>query len=232
MFPISPICPKPKTKAWWGVDLGVSALATLSTGETITGPKPHKALLGRLQRLSRSLSRKQKGSANRAKAKAKLARLHARIANIRMDALHKLTSDLTRRFHTIGIEDLNVRGMVKNRHLARSIADMGFFEFRRQLTYKAAMRGGQVVVADRWFASSKTCSACGHKLENLPLSARAWTCPSCGKTHDRDTNAAINLKHMAVSSTVSACGEEGAGLGRKTPAKPASVKQEVSFVPV
>lgn len=107
-----------------GVDLGVSALATLSTGETIPGPKPHQALLGRLRRLSRSLSRKVKGSTNRKKAKAKLARLHARIAAIRSDALHKLTTDLTRRFHTIGVEDLNVRGMMANRHLARSIADM------------------------------------------------------------------------------------------------------------
>lgn len=215
-----------------GVDLGVSALATLSTGETITGPKPHKALLTRLQRLSRSLSRKQKGSANRKKAKAKLARLHARIANIRQDALHKLTTDLTRRFHTIVIEDLNVRGMMANRHLARSIADMGFYEFRRQLEYKAAMRGGQVVIADRWFPSSKTCSACGSVQEKLPLSIRQWTCPECGADHDRDVNAAINLKNMAVSSTVSACGEEGSGPARKRQAKPASVKQEVSFVPV
>lgn len=211
-----------------GVDLGVSTLATLSTGEAIDGPKPHKALLARLQRLSRSLSRKAKGSANRRKAKAKLARLHARIANIRSDALHQLTTDLTRRFHTIGIEDLNVRGMTKNRHLARSIADMGLFEFRRQLEYKAAMRGGAIVVADRFFASSKTCSACGHKLDDLPLSVREWTCPACGVAHDRDVNAAVNLKNMAVSSTVSACGEEGSGSGRKTGVKPASVKQEAS----
>ena len=215
-----------------GVDLGVAALATLSTGETITGPKPHKALLTRLQRLSRSLSRKQKGSANRKKAKAKLARLHARIANIRQDALHKLTTDLTRRFHTIGIEDLNVRGMVRNRHLARSIADMGFFEFRRQLEYKAAMRGGQVVIADRWFPSSKICSCCGHKQEELPLSVRRWSCSICGVEHDRDLNAAINLKNYAASSTVSACGGEGAGLGGDAKAKPAPMKQEVSFVPV
>lgn len=214
------------------MDLGVSALATLSTGEVISGPKPHKALMGRLRRLSRSLSRKPKGSVNRAKAKAKQAKLHARIAAIRQDALHKLTTSLTRRFHPIAMENLNVCGMLKNRHLARSIADMGFFELRRQLEYKAAMRGGQVVVADRFYASSKTCSVCGHKLETLPLSVREWTCPECGVIHDRDVNAAINLKNMAVSSTVSACGEEGSDPTRKRRVKPASVKQEVSFVPV
>ena len=111
-----------------------------------------------------------------------------RIANIRQDSLHQLTTDLTRRFHTIGIEDLNVSGMVKNRHLSRAISDMGFFEFRRQLEYKAEMRGAVVVVADRFFASSKTCSApgCGHKVDKLPLSVREWTCPVCGAVHDRD----------------------------------------------
>ncbi|WP_445672252.1 RNA-guided endonuclease InsQ/TnpB family protein [Pseudomonas inefficax] len=220
--------PKAENQGAVGVDLGVSALATLSTGETITGPKSHKALLARLQRLSRSLSRKQKGSEKRKKAKGKLAKLHARIAAIRSDALHQLTTSLTRRFHIIGIEDLNVRGMVKNRHLARSIADMGFFELRRQLEYKAAMRGGQVVVADRFYPSSKTCSSCGHKLEELSLSVRQWTCPDCATCHDRDVNAAINLKNMAVSSTVSACGEEGSGRRRKTTVKPASAKQEAS----
>ncbi|QGU33273.1 RNA-guided endonuclease InsQ/TnpB family protein [Thermochromatium tepidum] len=237
--------PKAENQGAAGVDLGVSALATLSTGETIPGPKPHKALLDRLRRLSRSLSRKQKGSANRKKARARLAKLHARIANIRSDALHKLTTNLTRRFHTICIENLNVRGMMKNRHLARSIADMGFFEFRRQLEYKAAMRGGVVVVADRFFASSKTCSACGHKLDDLPLSVREWTCPDCGSIHDRDANAAINLKKVAESSvggcqpfqrhadcSVTACGEAGSGLGRTLKTKPASAKQEVSFIPV
>ena len=220
--------PKAENQGAVGVDLGVSALATLSTGETINGPKPHKALLSRVQRLSRSLSRKQKGSRNRWKAKIKLAKLHARIAAIRSDALHKLTTDLTRRFHTIGIEDLNVRGMMKNHHLARSIADMGFYELRRQLEYKAAMRGGLVMVADRFYPSSKTCSNCGHKLESLSLSVREWTCPVCGMRHDRDVNAAINLKNLAVSSTVSACGEDGSGSSRKTRVKPASVKQEAS----
>lgn len=229
----NPHLPKAENQGVVGVDLGVSALATLSTGEPpIPGPKPHKALLNRLRRLSRSLSRKQKGSRNRAKARTKLARLHARIANIRQDALHKLTTDLTRRFHTIGIEDLNVRGMVRNRHLARSIADMGFFEFRRQLEYKAAMRGGLVVVADRFFPSSKTCSACGSVQDAMPLSVRQWICPDCGAHHDRDVNAARNLAIYAVSSTVSACGEEGAGFGRKTGVKPASMKQEISAEPV
>ena len=209
-----------------GVDVGVSALATLSTGEQVAGAKPHTALLQRVKRLSRRLSRKQTGSANRHKAKAILARLHVRIANIRSDALHKLTTDLTRRFHTIGVEDLHVRGMMANRHLARSIADMGLHECRRQLDYKAHRRGGQMVVADRWFPSSKTCSCCGTVMKTLPLSVREWTCEACGAAHDRDVNAAKNLERYAVSSTVSARGGEGAGLARKRKVKPSPVKQE------
>jgi putative transposase len=227
--PDSSHLPQAENQGVGGVDLGVAALAAISTGEKVLGPKAHTALLGRLRRLSRSLSRKQKGSANRCKAKARLAKLHARIACIRSDAMHKLTTNLTRRFHTIGVEDLNVRGMMQNRHLARSIADMSFFEFRRQLAYKADMRGGLIVVADRFFPSSKLCSACGHKLHELPLFVREWTCPTCGTNHDRDLNAAMNLCNNAVSSTVSACGEEGSGLRRKMKTKPASVKQEVSF---
>lgn len=144
-----------------GVDLGVKALGTLSTGEVITSAKPLKRLMATLKRLSRSLSRKVKGSANHHKAKQKTARLHAQISFIRQNTLHQLTTDITRRFHTIGIEDLYVKGMVKNRKLSRAISDMGFFEFRRQLEYKAQMRGGIVVMADRWYPSSKTCSVCG-----------------------------------------------------------------------
>lgn len=245
-----------------GVDLGVSALAALSTGEKVIGPKPHRALLKRLRRLSRSLSRKHRAakaklrlaakapipqgvrlpvSENARKARAKLSRLHARIANIRQDALHKLTSDLTWRFHSIVIEDLNVRGMLKNHRLARSIADMSFFEFRRQLEYKAERRDGLVMVAGRWFPSSKTCSACGTIQKELPLAIRQWTCPDCGVFHDRDVNAARNLLAYglarlkgptASSAGCEACGEEGAGRRRKTAVKPASVKQEVSFEPV
>ena len=220
--------PQAESQGAVGVDLGVSALATLSTGEVISGPKALACLLPRLKRLSRSVARKQKGSANRRKARLKLARHYVRIANIRADALHKLTTDLTRRFELIGIEDLNVKGMLSNRHLSRSVSDMSFFEFRRQLDYKARDTGSLVVIADRWFASSKTCSDCGWKLEELPLSVRSWTCPNCGAEHERDVNAAKNLKEYAVSSTVSACGEEGSDQGRKFLVKPASVKQEVS----
>jgi putative transposase len=209
-----------------GVDLGVSALATLSTGEVVAGPKALRALLGRLRRLSRALSRKVKGSRNRGKAKLKLAKLHARIGNLRRDGLHQLTTSITQRFHTIGIEDLNVKGMLANGRLARAVADMGFYELRRQLAYKAAWRGGQVVVADRWYPSSKTCSGCGHRLVQLALCVRRWRCPGCGAEHDRDVNAAINLKNLAVSSTVTACGGAGAGPVCKHWTKPAPLKQE------
>lgn len=231
-----------------GADFGVKADVTLSTGEVIQGPKPHKALLARVRRLSRSLSRKQRvtvevkqpdgttktvkrDSKNRAKAKLKLARLHKRIADIRNDFIHKTTTELTRRFHTIGIEDLNVSGMMKNHHLARSIADVSFFEFRRQLEYKASMRGGQIVAADQWFPSSKLCSECGYKMAEMPLKVRRWQCPCCHAEHDRDVNAAINLKNMAVSSMVTACGDVSAGLGcaaKHIPSETASMKQEVA----
>lgn len=195
-----------------GVDLGITALATLSTGEKILGPKPHKALMQRMKRLNQSLSRKKKFSANWKKAKLKLQQLHASIGNIRKDSLHKLTTDLTRRFNVIGIENLNVKGMLRNHKLARSIADMGFFEFKRQLTYKAARNGGLIVQASTWFPSSKTCSGCGNKVDKLPLNVREWVCPICGSFHDRDINAALNLKEMAVSFTVTACGEGSSGL--------------------
>jgi putative transposase len=224
----NPRLPQAENQGTVGVDLGVSHLATLSTGEKVEGPKPHKHLLARIRRLSRSLSRKVKGSRNRQKARMKLAKLHNRVTNIRKDALHKLTSDVTRRFHTIGIEDLNVRGMLQNRHLSRAVADMGFYEFKWQVEYKATMRGGLVVVADKWFASSKLCHQCGHKVEALTLATRSWSCPECGTHHDRDVNAAINLKNYAVGATVSACGEEGSGFGRKPKVKPASMKQEIS----
>lgn len=223
-----PPLPPSENQGAVGVDLGVITLATLSNGEAVTGPKSLRTLLDRLRRLGRALSRKVKGSRNRAKAKLKLARLHAHVANVRRNALHQLTTSLTWRFHTIGIEDLNVKGMLGNRKLARAIADMGFGELRRQLEYKAAWRGGRVIVADRWYASSKLCSCCGYKLDALDLGTRAWACPGCSTVHDRDVNAAMNLEKMAVSSIATACGEEGAGPVRERRVEPASAKQESS----
>ncbi|MBI3236422.1 MAG: IS200/IS605 family element transposase accessory protein TnpB [Chlamydiales bacterium] len=211
-----------------GVDLGISAMATLSSGEKIVGPKPHTASLRRLKQLSKALSRKIKGSKNRAKAKIKLARQHARISNIRLDAIHKFTTELVERFDTICIEDLNVQKMMKNRRLARSISDMGFREISRQLQYKTARKDGKLVIADRFFASSKTCANCGHVLVELPLSIRQWNCHVCGITHDRDVNAARNLAAYTVSSTVKACGESSSDRTNISCGETAPVKQEVN----
>ncbi len=208
-----------------GVDLGIKELATLSTGEAIPALKPHRVAHKRLVRLSRSLIRKQKGSANRAKAKAKLARLHLRIANVRKDALHKLTTRLATTFDAIGIEDLNVAGMVKNRSLARSISDAGFAEFRRQLEYKCVMTGARVHVVDRFYPSSKTCHQCG-TIHPMKLSNRVMVC-DCGNVMDRDLNAAMNLKNKAASFAVLACGAEGADVVLSGNVKPAAMKQEL-----
>lgn len=219
-----------------GIDLGVTTAVTLSTGEKTVGPKPLKRYLRALKRRSRQHSRKVKGSHNRRKSAARLAKLHARIAYIRKDWTHRTTTALTERFALIGIENLNVRGMMANDQLARSIADVGFFEFRRQLEYKAALSGGTVVVVDRWFPSSKTCSECGCYRESLPLSVREWTCAECGAVHDRDVNAALNLQRAALASgscpDSKACGEAGSGRSRRTSAKPASTKQEINPVSV
>jgi len=167
-----------------GVDLGVHNLAVLSDGTVIPGAKPHKALLSRIRKLNRSLSRKigsKKGEAksnNFKKAQKRLSVLHAKAANIRNDETHKLTSMLAKDYSIIGIEDLNVSGMVKNHRLARSVLDMSFYEFRRQIEYKSKMTGSVVVIADRFYPSSKICSVCGNNLDKqIPLSIRAWYCP-------------------------------------------------------
>ena len=229
--PSKKIQPANENQVAVGIDLGLSHFATLSTGETIIGPKPHKVLLNRLKRLSRSLSRKQKGSNNRNKAKLKLSRLHYRISNIRRDAIHKLTTSLTNNFQVIGIEDLNVKGMIRNRKLSRSISDMGFFEFRRQLEYKTSMHNKTLVIADRWFASSKLCSCCGYTLDKLLLSSREWTCPQCTTHHNRDVNAAKNLEKMAVSSTVTACGASSNGVVALASTSYGAMKQEFNAEP-
>jgi putative transposase len=212
-----------------GIDFGLTNFATLSTGDVVTGPKPHKTLLARLRQLNKSLHRKVKGSRNRAKAAFKVAKLHARIANIRRDFLHQFTTSVVRRFSVIGIEDLNVSGMSKNHALARSILDQSPGEYRRQLEYKAPMHGAALGVADRWYASSKLCNACGVKNTALKLSDREWTCLSCATVHDRDDNASQNLESMVVSSTVTACGALSAGVGTRN-VKLGAAKQELNAI--
>ena len=177
-----------------GVDLGIGKLATLSDGRAFEAPRPLKESLRRLKRLQRKLSRAKRDGQNRKKLKMRIARLHARIANIRRNALHHLTAFLSANYSEVVIEDLNVRGMLANHKLARAIADIGFYEFRRQLDYKMALRGGVVIVADRYFPSSKLCRFCGGKHEQLKLSDREWVCPHCGRIiRSRDLNAALNL---------------------------------------
>ncbi|MBN3897112.1 MAG: IS200/IS605 family element transposase accessory protein TnpB [Nostoc sp. NOS(2021)] len=180
-----------------GVDLGIKTLATLSSGEVIVGCKSYcffEAKLSRLQWLNRH---KIKGSANWKKAQIEIARVHRKIANIRKDTLHKLTIYLSKNHAQVVIEDLNVRGMMANHKLGKAIGDMGFYEFRRQLTYKCELYGSKLVVVDRWFPSSKTCSNCGTKKETLPLKERVFECGHCSFVLNRDLNAAINLSKVA-----------------------------------
>jgi putative transposase len=205
-----------------GVDLGVKSLATLSDGTVIPNTKPLKRRLKQLKRLHRAVSRKQKGSKNRKKAVRKLARQYRKVANHRANTLHQVTTQLAKTKSVIVIEDLYVAGMLKNHHLAQAIADVGFAEFRRHLTYKAAWYGSRVVVVSRWEPSSKTCSSCDWVDDDLALSDRVFVCrnpqpPECGLVLDRDLNAAINLSKLAGSSSESrnACGGGSAGQGRE-----------------
>ena len=182
-----------------GVDLGVKRLATLSDGTVVENPRYLRKAERKLKQAQQTLSRKTKGSNRRAKARMKVARLHAHVANQRQDAMHKLTTWLTNKYSDISIEDLHAAGMVKNRHLAKSISDAAFGEFRRQLEYKTARSGARLHVVDRWFASSQTCSKCGSAKAKLSLSERTYACDSCGLVLDRDLNAAINI-HVAGSA--------------------------------
>jgi putative transposase len=193
-----------------GIDLGLTTFAVLSNGERVAAPKPLGKDLQRLRRLSRAHSRKQPGSHNRQKAALRLARCHRRIGNIRRDFLHKFTTRMSKNHAEIFVEDLNVRGMVQNRHLSRAIHDVGWSELRRQLEYKSHLYRSVVTVRNRFYASSKTCSACGYIMEILPLSVREWTCPACQTTHDRNVNAAVNLKQ----NTVGYHGNQRLGTGR------------------
>ncbi|GAA4253051.1 IS607 family element RNA-guided endonuclease TnpB [Dactylosporangium darangshiense] len=204
-----------------GVDVGITHLAVLSTGELVPNPRHLAAAQHRLRGLSRALSRKtgpdrrtgRRASKRWQRASARLARTHARVANQRRDGLHKLTTRLTREHGTVVVENLNVSGMLKHRRLARHIADAGFAELRRQLAYKTAWNGGRLFVADRWYPSSKTCSGCGTVKSKLALSEREYRCATCGLTLDRDVNAARNLAALAAAEQPTAGSGSVAGRG-------------------
>lgn len=200
----STVRPLPPVQAHVGIDAGLSSLATLSTGERITNPRHESKDRARLARAQRALSRRQKGSNNRAKARLRVARIYARIGDRRRDHLHKLTTRLVRENQTIVIEDLHVRGMLGNHSLARAIGDAAWSELRRMLQYKSIWYGRDLVVIDRWLPSSKTCSTCGYLTDELALSVRNWACQGCGSWHDRDVNAAKNI--LAAGRAVAACG--------------------------
>jgi putative transposase len=209
-----------------GIDLGVKALLTavddLGRVIAVAGPKPLRAAMRKLRKASRAHSRKVKGSANRRKSAAELARVHARVADVRGDALHKATTGLARRHETVVVEDLNVTGMISNRRLARAVSDQGFGQARRMLGYKTEREGGRLVTASRWFPSSKTCSGCGSVKAKLTLSERIFTCDACGLAEDRDVNAARNLLKLAASGaeSLNACGGTvRPGLAGRVPVK-------------
>ncbi|WP_212829555.1 IS607 family element RNA-guided endonuclease TnpB [Catellatospora sp. TT07R-123] len=205
-----------------GVDVGIANLAVLSTGQIVPNPHHLANASGRLRSAARTLSRRQgpdrrtgqQPSRRWRQAKTRLARVHARVANLRTDGLHKLTTTLAATYGTVVVEDLNIAGMMTNRSLARHIADAGWATLRRQLQYKAAWNGGRVVVADRWFASSKTCSSCGAVKPKLPLRERTYRCEDCGLIADRDLNAAINLQQYVDRSGRQT--QNGRGADRKT----------------
>jgi putative transposase len=203
-----------------GVDLGIKEMAVCSDGRRFENPRALRKAQRRLKRLQRELSRRKRGGQNYKKTKAKIARLHYRIANIRRDALHKATTAIAARTKpdserpcVIAIEDLDVGGMLKNHHLARAIADVGFGEFRRQLEYKAAWSGSLVYVVDRFFPSSKICNVCGMVNDSLTSRDRVWECGGCGAMLDRDVNAAINLRNLAVRQVL----PEPACICKRTP---------------
>jgi putative transposase len=196
--------PFPKVDKSIGLDVGITSLIATSNGDKITNPKHFKQLRKRLRRVQKALSRKQKRSNNRHKARVQVARSHAQITDARKDFLHKLTTQLVRENQTIVVEDLAIKNMVKNHKLALSISDASFAELIRQLAYKCEWYGRELIKIDRWFPSSKRCGNCGHIVDKLPLNIREWECPKCGINHDRDINAANNI--LAAGLAVSVCG--------------------------
>ncbi|MEV7177380.1 transposase [Kitasatospora sp. NPDC093679] len=217
------VAPAPTTGAAVGLDAGINALVTPSTGEKVTNPGHERCDRARLVRAQRELSRKAKGSANREKARRRVAGVHARIADRRRDFLHKLSSRLVRENQTIVIEDLAVRNLLQNRRLARAISDASWTELRSMLQYKCAWYGRELVVIDRGFPSSKLCGACGAVVAKMPLNVREWTC-DCGAVHDRDVNAARNI--LAAGPAASACGDGVRPQRESSRAGRSSAKQE------
>jgi putative transposase len=221
--------PLPVTGDAVGIDLGLTDFAVLSGGQRIPHPRHMDRREQRLKRWQRRLARCQKGSANRAKARRKVARAHARVTDTRREFLHKASTDLIRRYDTIAVEDLAVSNMIRNRSLARAISRTGWGEFRRMLEYKAQRYGRTLVVAGRWFPSSKTCSACGFLLADLDLGTRRWACPGCGARHDRDINAARNILAAGLAAAARSGGDAcGADVrhGQEPPPVQTAVNQE------
>jgi putative transposase len=208
------ITPAPHPGPIVGVDLGLTHLAILSTGEKVEHPWYLRRAERRLARLQRSLSRKRRGGQNRERARRRVARQHERVANSRHDTLHKLSHRLVRDFGTIRLESLNVRGLLRNRRLARSVADSGWGLLVELCRYKATWRGGTVEQIDRFYPSSRTCHVCGDRNKALTLADRAWACAACGTQHDRDINAA---RVIASAPTAGAAGRQSAGRSRQTP---------------
>ncbi len=198
------IAPLPASINSVGVDVGITSLVALSNGNKISNPKNLKKKRKKLRRVQKTLSRKQKGSKNRHKARLKVAKVYQEITDARKDFLHKLTTQLVRENQTIAIENLAVKNMLRNHKLAQAISDASWGELIRQLEYKCQWYGRNLVKIDRWFPSSKTCEHCGHIVEKLPLNIREWDCPKCGTNHDRDINAARNI--LAAGLAVSVCG--------------------------
>jgi putative transposase len=211
-----------------GVDVGVRQLAVLSTGQAVANPRALERSLRKLRRLDRELARRTPASKRRSQTKRRLGRVHARTANLRRDALHKLTTSLATEHGTVIVEDLHVAGMLRNRHLARAIGDTGMAELRRQLAYKTIWYGCRLVVADRFYPSSKTCSACGWVKAKLTLAERTFCCEACGLMLDRDLNAARNLANLMQSVAQSGWETQTArGADRKPqPAGQVAMKRE------
>ncbi|MFC3608586.1 RNA-guided endonuclease InsQ/TnpB family protein [Stutzerimonas tarimensis] len=201
----------PVTPKMIGIDLSLKDLFVTSEGERIGNPRHAAKYATRLARAQRRLSKKKLGSANRAKARQKVARIHAKLSDCRMDGLHKLSRRLINENQVVCVESLTVKNMIRNPTLSKAIADVGWGELVRQLEYKGEWAGRQVVGIDRWYPSSKRCSCCGHTLDSLPLDIRAWACPECKTEHDRDVNAAVNIK--AAGLAVLALGENVSSMG-------------------